>query len=287
MGGSPTYVYRDGQRLAPMVAYDFDRMAADYFRDIGYHLHVAEGGGLRFVSEQLDKWNAYQRYLSGGPFANLAAHPSDPKAYHVETNPKGGRAIDIYDDGPAGIGPSAGVGPGHEWMLAHAHEYGFENEGMGFPKVEPWHKLWKGADPWATPPASEPKEDEMSIKDLFKSFAVTGGQKVKGSALIYINDKRDVSVATGPAASIAGNLSVTLKAKPGSVIQIIPIVTTFKDGAPAGQVSLGADEVVATNGNTFAKVPVNCALAAGQRLRFQINGEATVIAAAFRGTALN
>lgn len=159
MGGAKQYVYRDGQRLAPAVAYDLERMAAAFVADTGETLHVAVGGGLRWVSEQQEKRDAYLRFLSGGPWAPLAADPRDPKAYHVETNPNGARAVDLYDSGAVG-GVGKGAGPRHQWMLANAHRFNFENEGLEFDRPEAWHKRWTGDNPWVVP-TSLPEEDDM------------------------------------------------------------------------------------------------------------------------------
>lgn len=150
-GQAMSYEYRNGQRLAPAVAYDFDRMAEAFHVETGLTLHVNDGGGLRLEWEQQQLWDDYQRFLNGGPWAPLAAHPDDPRAYHVETNPNGARALDLGDSGPAGVGVASGTGETHAWMLKNAHRFNFENEGMTFSRVEPWHKKWTGRDPWTTP----------------------------------------------------------------------------------------------------------------------------------------
>lgn len=142
-----TYAYRDGQRLAPAVAADLDRLAAAFAAEVGETLHVTVGGGLRWRSEQLHLWNGWQRRLPG---FNKAAHPDDPKAYHVETNPNGARAVDVHDSGHDPGVTRLGE-PEAEWLRRNAHRFNFEPEGYTFEPIEPWHLKWLGPDPWATP----------------------------------------------------------------------------------------------------------------------------------------
>lgn len=152
---------------------------------------------------------------------------------------------------------------------------------------EGWHLV--DLDPWGhNLPAQSGEndtEDDVKITDLYKEFRVAGGQKVSTSGLIYINAKKEVSVAAGPSLAVTGNLSIELDIPEGAVVQIAPIVSNFKDGKEVSSLSLRAQEVVGTSGKTYAKVPVNCALQAGQRLRFRIAGKSVVLSAVFRGSS--
>lgn len=232
MGGTPTYEYRDGQRLAPAVAYDLDRMAAAFLAETSESLHVSEGGGLRTRAEQQEKYDAYLAYLNGGPWAPLAAHPDDPMAYHVESNPNGARAVDLYDSGAVG-GVGTGTGPRHQWMLANAHRFNFENEGLTFSRPEPWHKKWTGSDPWAVPaPASipaVPNPESEEDDDMIQFVEVPGkaGSRKGGVFAIYRNEKgqhRAAFIGTNKEARIArdGHLILGSQAAADRLEKITP-----------------------------------------------------------------
>lgn len=166
------YVQVDGQRVAPAVAADLARMEAAFRADTGCDLFVSSGTRTR--QEQLDLWNAYQRYLAGGPVAPRAAHPDDPKAYHYEGNPTGPRAVDLRDSG-ADAGVTRRGTARDKWMERNAGRFNFENEGYRYD--EPWHKVWRGVDPFAGSTAGGAIVwDEVAIQKFLNSVGLdTGG----------------------------------------------------------------------------------------------------------------
>lgn len=139
------------------------------------------------------------------------------------------------------------------------------------------------------------QEDDMSLEDLAVDYNKTGGEKVPAGKTIYlhIDDKGSISVAIGAAKMIAGNLHIAVEGGQAyqSSFKVWPVVNTVdKNLKIVSSVSLGAQEVVFTDGGTTGKIPVNCALQAGQRLAFKVGGyskDFKVIDAIFRGTKGN
>lgn len=150
-----TYTTVDGQRVERNVAAAFRRMAADFRKKFGLTLHVRSGTRTR--AEQMA---LHQRHLKGG---TLALHPDSPLAYHVESNPRGPRALDIYDSG-TDAGVTRDGNKRSAWVRKNARKYGFDPAGYRFSQKEPWHieftdALYSGA------PASVEKEDDMPLSD--------------------------------------------------------------------------------------------------------------------------
>ncbi|RCL84554.1 MAG: hypothetical protein DBW62_08515, partial [Microbacterium sp.] len=113
-----TYVIVDGQRVAANVAGDYYRLEAEFRRVFGLDLIISSG--VRTWAEQKALWDAYD----SGRSSVRAAHPNDPKAFHVETNPIGPRAIDIRDSG-ADAGVTRYGNPRSKWIRDNAHRFNF------------------------------------------------------------------------------------------------------------------------------------------------------------------
>lgn len=127
------YTTVDGQRVEVTVAANFAQMAAEFKRVWGLSLHVRSG--TRTQDEQLRLYNGWINRLPG---YNLALHPDNPLAYHVETNPQGPRALDLYDSGN-----DAGVtivgSKRNNWIRDNAPRWGFTLSGLTFTPKEGWH----------------------------------------------------------------------------------------------------------------------------------------------------
>lgn len=133
------------------------------------------------------------------------------------------------------------------------------------------------------------KEDDMKCTDLSTSVdypdqEVKAGQTVN----LWVNAEKFVTVATGPAQGVQGNLHLSVAGgKPfASTFRVTPVVRTVVKGKETARVSLGGLEVIFTPGETTTKVPVNLAMGENQRLSFEIGGsteDLTVKSGIFRG----
>ena len=133
-----TYVIVDGQRVAANVAADYYRLEAEFRRVFGLDLIISSG--VRTWQEQYDLWHAF----AVAKTTNVrAAHPNDPKAFHVETNPVGPRAIDIRDSG-ADAGVTRYGNHRSKWVRDNAHRFNFDPAGYDH-YGEPWHLEHTGA----------------------------------------------------------------------------------------------------------------------------------------------
>lgn len=131
--------YVDGRLVAAGTAAAFTKLAAAFRAATGYTLHVRDG--LRTYAQQKD---LYDRWKAGTFSAPSVAYPGT--SLH-ET----GRALDVYDSGPApGVTTAGNVRS--NWLRNNAARYGFSPTGYGF--SEPWHIEYQG-DPWAAPTIKE------------------------------------------------------------------------------------------------------------------------------------
>src|SRR6478736_4551147 len=129
-----TYTLIDGQRVeASTVAPAFQQMAAEFARVWGLTLHVRSG--TRTWQQQYALWDGYRKGLPG---YSLALHPDNPLAYHVETNPQGSRALDLYDSG-ADAGVTKIGTPRNNWIRDNCPRWGFTLSGLTFNPPEGWH----------------------------------------------------------------------------------------------------------------------------------------------------
>lgn len=161
-----TYVIVDGQRVAAQVAADYYRLEAEFRRVFGLDLIISSG--VRTWQEQYDLWHAF----AVAKTTNVrAAHPDDPKAFHVETNPVGPRAIDIRDSGD-----DAGVtrygNPRSKWIRDNAHRFNFDPAGYDHYN-EPWHLEHTGATTASVPDGAMPVTDAQRF---LKSLGLYDGE---------------------------------------------------------------------------------------------------------------
>lgn len=133
------YTTRNGHRVQVDVAAQFDKVAAEFFAETGFRLHITSGA--RFWDEQMYFFNGWVNRLPG---FNLALHPSSPLAYHVVTNPSGPRAIDVADSGSdPGV---TTIGTHRSNVLVRImRKHGFANDGHYFTPREGWHYRYTGA----------------------------------------------------------------------------------------------------------------------------------------------
>lgn len=191
-------------------------------------------------------------------------------------------AIDI------GVKRTDWTNPTYVWMKTNAPGFGWTHPAWAEPggaHPEAWHWEYTGAFvPTPTP------EEEMAIEDLYTTFSKTGGQSVavNDNPNLHINDLAHVSVASGVAKHITGNLTITVTGgTPGGDFKVFPIVW---DASTNVESSLGSQEIVFTAGESISKVPVNCALTETQRLKFRVGASSTAFSvknAVFRGAKLN
>lgn len=134
-----TYTSIDGQRVeASTVAPNFQAMAAEFRRVFGMSLHVRSG--TRTWDEQYRLWDGYRRGLPG---YSLALHPDNPLAHHVETNPNGSRALDLYDSGSDPGVTRVGT-QRNNWIRDNCPRWGFTLSGLTFSPQEGWHIHYTG-----------------------------------------------------------------------------------------------------------------------------------------------
>jgi peptidoglycan hydrolase-like protein with peptidoglycan-binding domain len=134
-----TYTLIDGQRVeASTVAPAFGRLAEAFRQAWGLTLHVRSG--TRTWKQQYDLWYGWTNRLPG---FNLALHPDDANALHVETNPYGSRALDVYDSG-SDAGASVAGSRRNNWLRDNAPRFGFTMSGLTFNPVEGWHMHYTG-----------------------------------------------------------------------------------------------------------------------------------------------
>lgn len=181
--GAEIWAFRDGQRLTPAMAQDWDALNADFHRRTGCWLRVRSG--IRTDEEHLAIWYARYTLSPNGrrvydtrwwngrlwyrvSSAGTVAVPSTSN--HQINIARGQRgALDIYD-----TGSDAGVLTRGSWRAnvfdQIAPFYGFDSEGYNF--GETWHKRYN-RDPFravsgggGSTPTKRPEEDDMSIPVL-------------------------------------------------------------------------------------------------------------------------
>lgn len=154
-----SYTARDGQRVHTTVAASFDKMAQAFKKAFGVSLHVRSG--VRTRAEQMA---LHRKYLKGG---TLALHPDHPLALHVESNPKGPRALDIYDSG-TDAGVTRDGNKRSAWIKRNAPHYGFDPAGYRFSQKEPWHIEFTGALRDGAPASVEEDDMPLTNEDIQK-----------------------------------------------------------------------------------------------------------------------
>jgi len=207
-----TWVFRDGARLTPWMAYRIDQLNVDFKKAFGYRVIVSSG--VRTEAEQkaiflaryvryadvrgrrvydTRWWNGVLWYRVSA--AGTVAAPNSPQANHQIQGTKG--AVDIRDNGPdAGI-MTASSKRGR-WIRQNASKYDLVADGDGF--GEGWHFAMLGV--LRTPPGSgssggstpiPPKEKPVSVRSYHREdkTARTKGRTVKKGQAFYLNTTLD------------------------------------------------------------------------------------------------
>jgi hypothetical protein len=127
--------------------------------------------------------------------------------------------------------------------------------------------------------APQPKGDQMPTE---LNTMWSGERALRGDAWVpllmaVVHKQGAPSIATGPM-SLTGEVGVYLDGAPaGTQIQLRPYLVEHVGGAWVQSRSLGTVEVVATPGTTFCRIPVTCAIPAGQRLRMKVKATGSVV----------
>lgn len=155
----------DGQKVNRAAAVDYRRLEDAFRQRFGLDLLISSG--TRTYEEQL---RLYNDYISGRSKVRAAA-PWDPQAYHVETNPRGPRAIDIRDSGgDDGVTRYGNVRS--DWINANAERFNFVPRGYR-EFSEPWHLEWQGtlATDSGGSPAGAPYDQKVLLEQQFLNAA--------------------------------------------------------------------------------------------------------------------
>lgn len=178
MGGSPGYVYRDGQRLTPAMLYDFLQLDKEFFERTGCHLKISSG--IRTDEEHLAIWYARYtrtpngrrvydtRWWNGALWYRISPEGTvaTPGTSNHQINVAAGRmgALDLYD-----TGSDAGILTRGSFRAnvfdEIAPKYGYDSEGYAF--QENWHKRYN-RNPWRAIPAGGIQEEVMSAKEVWE-----------------------------------------------------------------------------------------------------------------------
>lgn len=158
------YVIIDGQRVTQQVAADYLLLKAA-FEEAFPGLSLRISSGVRTWKQQYDLWYAYAVAKTS---KIRAAHPNDPKAFHVETNPVGQRAIDIRDTG-ADQGVTYYGNARSDWIRDNARRFNFDPAGYDH-YDEPWHLEHTGAASPAGSSRPSATEDEQLIQEVIMAM---------------------------------------------------------------------------------------------------------------------
>jgi hypothetical protein len=231
-------VYRDGEKLTPLMAFWFDQMARDFYKDTGCTLHVSSGLRYGWEQEQVFLARYVRSYDVGGRYVydwrwwngELWGRISDagtvatPKTSNHEFESTGVGAIDIYDSG-GDPGVATRYTVRSNWMEENAWKYHYENEGFNF--REAWHKkfllpLWgpvpnSGASTDETPfiPATPTLEDLMATQTAVVVWP--NGKGTYDGAVVDIENRlwsnwgqTDLAFAQGLAATFGNGKVATI-----------------------------------------------------------------------------
>lgn len=174
-GNAPEFVWRDGSRLTPYMAYQVERLNADMVRLFGVEVRVTSG--IRTHQEQIDIFlSTYTAQASGsGPFGDVRwwggtryvrYDPSGTAAAPGESNHEiqgDVAAMDLRDTG-SDPGISSMGSARSEWLRVNCGNYGMEPEGFQF--GEAWHYRIPGiyqSAPTATPQATTESEEDNDM----------------------------------------------------------------------------------------------------------------------------
>jgi hypothetical protein len=176
------WVFVDGQRLTPYMAYQINRLKADFRRIWGVDLLVSSG--IRTSQEQIDiflsryvtaanvrgryvydtrVWNGTRYYRVSS--AGTVAVPSTSN-HEVQGN---NGAVDLRDSG-RDAGVMTANTPRANWLRNNAHNYDMEPEGYNF--REPWHYKVRNIFNKVPGGGSNPSQPGKSSQEEQMAFAI-------------------------------------------------------------------------------------------------------------------
>lgn len=183
------YVYRDGQRLTPWMAYCVERANKAFRAKFGLDLIVSSG--IRTHQDQIDIFlDRYRvQWVGNGPYGDVrwwkgkryvrhsgSGTVAQPGTSNHEIQGDYYAAVDLRDTGKdAGVMTAGTVRA--NWLRTNAKSFGLEPEGYNF--REPWH--FRIPNIHRTVPGIIPiptEEDSMFIAIVRKKdwYLVTGGK---------------------------------------------------------------------------------------------------------------
>lgn len=230
------------QHLEAEAAQAYQTLDAVFYRQ--FHKHLIVNDGYRDLTTQQELYAAYKAH----PETNALA------AYPGTSNHGWARAADFGSNVQYKGTPEA------LWMREHAKEYGFDDSGYGFARVEPWHYDWLPGTATAsldlTPVDLTRKNDDMQLKYdtngagyLFtdNGYTVLTGQewelfkrlKRANEAGDFANPNIDPFLA-GEMAIIAGAIRRT-----ATPVDVAAIAGAVVGALPAGATESTPDEIAA------------------------------------------
>lgn len=141
------YVYRDGARLTPYMAYQVGRLDADFAKK--FDLHIKVTSGIRLPSEQLALWNSRytlnpgnktiydRRWYKGQLWYNISPDGTVAQPGTSNHEIQGTKAAMDFADTGEDAGVSVAGSERSNWLRANAGKYGLIASGFTF--GEAWH----------------------------------------------------------------------------------------------------------------------------------------------------
>lgn len=274
------WVWRDGSRLTPWMAYQIGRLDADFHRRWGVHILVTDG--IRTCEEQerifRDRYRLAKdvngrhvydtRWWNGARWYRISPLGTVAPPCTSNHNMQGSfGAVDLRDSGSDAGVTIAGT-PRARWLRENAHKYDMEPEGYNF--QEPWHYRFRNI--FKTPPtsggASKPKG--IAVKHYFRDDGKAlrkGGIDLAPNAGTWLHT--DSKVAASQASNIVGGVGeysfvahVYVEGKPGDVVDLVLAWDNTKTSGAHSmhfveRIEIGAD------GTARRNVPFARAVAAG------------------------
>lgn len=245
---SDGFVYRDGSRLSPYMAYQIERLNADVKSIFGVEIKVSSG--IRLAQEQIDIF--LERYVTIGNVRGRKVYDTrvwrGTRYYRISSagtvavpstsnhEVQGNRAaVDLRDTGSdAGI-TSKNSARGR-WIRANAWEYGLVASGDEF--GEGWHfdilNIWNAVPGGAT---QAPKDIEVKAYNFADAQARSKGRVLHPGSNFWLHTAPDAPShnATNIAGAV-GQYSITLHAygtgEPGDTVELQLFRDNVNDATP-------------------------------------------------------